>query len=64
MIERLSRTYVIYRFIGDNFCLQRKKGQIFMFTNFNFSNSPLCYTCPCSHIHEQVNIYVSQFMYI
>lgn len=35
-----------------------------MFSNFNYSNSPLCYTCPCSHIHEQVNIYVSQFMYI
>lgn len=35
-----------------------------MFSNFNFPNSPLCCTCPCSHIHEPVNIYVSQFMYI
>lgn len=35
-----------------------------MFSNFNFSNFPLCCTCPYSHIHEQVNIYVSQFMYI
>lgn len=35
-----------------------------MFSNFNYSNSPLCCTCPCSHMHEQVNIYVSQFMYI
>ncbi len=35
-----------------------------MFSNFNYSKFPLCCTCPCSHIHEQVNIYVSQFMYI
>ena len=35
-----------------------------MFSNFNYSNFPLCCTCPCSHMHEQVNIYVSQFMYI
>ena len=35
-----------------------------MFSNFIYSNFPLCCTCPCSHIHEQVNIYVSQFMYI
>ena len=35
-----------------------------MFTKYNFSNFPLCCIGPCSHIHEQVNIYVSQFMYI
>lgn len=35
-----------------------------MFSSFNFSNPLFCCAYPCSHIHEQVNIYVSQFMYI
>lgn len=35
-----------------------------MFSCFNSSKPHIRCSCPCPLIHEQVNIYVSQFMYI